>query len=96
MREVAVDPAQNGADACDQLTRAERLREVVVGAQLEADELVGLIAPCGQHDDRHGRIAAERARHVEAIDAAAAQVQHDQVGGQRARRGKRLPVRRPP
>ena len=44
VRQVAVDPPQDGADARDELPRAERLREVVVGAELEADELVGLLA----------------------------------------------------
>ena len=41
------------ARARDQLADAERLGQVVVGAALEADHLVGLLAPRRQHQDRH-------------------------------------------
>ena len=68
--EVAVDqraaarrggagPAQHRVDPQHQLARAERLGDVVVGADLEPDDPVGLLAERGQHDDRH--VAAARA-----------------------------------
>ncbi len=79
MRQVAVDPAQNGPDTGDELARTERFRDVVVGPQLEADDAIGLLATCGEHDDRHGRLAAQRPRHVEAVDPRQPQVEHDEV-----------------
>ena len=49
----------HGADARDELAEAERLDDVVVGAELEADDAVDLLAPRGHHDDRH--VASARA-----------------------------------
>src|SRR6476620_9645481 len=57
-----VDRRVNGAalrtpchrtDPRDQLTNAERLDDVIVGAKLQADDSVHLFPPCGDHDDRH-------------------------------------------
>ena len=53
-------PAQQRARARDQLAHAERLGQVVVGAALEADHLVRLLAPRGQHQDRHVAVHACR------------------------------------
>src|SRR5262249_25845070 len=77
------------ARAAEQRTRARhqfadagRLRQVVVGAALEAEHLVALLAPCGQHQNRdvlvltaapHG--AAER----DAVEARDHQVEHQQI-----------------
>src|SRR6185312_14730288 len=49
-RGAVAGAAQHGPDAGDQLGHAERLHEVVVGAQLEADDAVGLEAAGGEHD----------------------------------------------
>ena len=48
------DPAapQRGVHARHQLAHAERLREVVVGPDLERVHLVVLAAACRDHDDR--------------------------------------------
>jgi hypothetical protein len=43
---------QDRADAGDHLAAAERLDDVVVGAQLEADDPVGLGAARCEHEDR--------------------------------------------
>src|SRR3546814_7255763 len=45
--------AQHGAHARDQLADPERLREIIVGAKLEADDPVGLGAFGRQEDDRN-------------------------------------------
>ena len=42
----------HGLDAGDELTRTERLGDVVVGAGLEASDLVLLLATRSEHDDR--------------------------------------------
>ena len=60
---------EHRAYARDQLLGTERLGHVVIGTQLEADQLVGLSGAGGQHDDGHGPVAAERSSHVEAVDA---------------------------
>jgi hypothetical protein len=51
----AVRAPQHGADARDHLGAGERLDDVVVGAQLEADDAVGLGPARGHHD--HGDVA---------------------------------------
>ena len=51
--------AQDGFDPCDHFTAAKGLREVVVGAHLQADDTVDLVTLCGQHDDRDVRLGAE-------------------------------------
>src|SRR4051794_7134062 len=55
IRQVAIRPAKQGLDPAHQLTQAERLRQVVVGAELEADDLVDLVVASGQHEDGHLR-----------------------------------------
>src|SRR5262245_65162330 len=44
--------AQNGAQASGQLPRVERLRQVVVGAKLEAENSIDVIAASGEHQHR--------------------------------------------
>ena len=48
---LAVGAAQHRLHARDQLAGTERLRDVVVGAHLEADHPVDLGRPGGEHDD---------------------------------------------
>ena len=50
--EVAVRAAQQRLDPAQQLAQAERLGQVVVGAQLQADDLVDLLVTGGQHQHR--------------------------------------------
>ena len=52
---AAVQATEDGVDARDQLAHGERLGHVVVGAGVEAADLVGLLPARGQHDDRHER-----------------------------------------
>ncbi len=60
---------QDGADARHQFARVERLAEVVVGAELQADDAIDVIAARGEHEDRGVVRGAELAQHVEAADA---------------------------
>ena len=76
----AVRAAEDGADAGDELARAERLGQVVVGAELEAEQLVELVVAGREHDDRDGRVAAQLAGDVEAVEAGQAEVEDDEVG----------------
>ena len=73
-------PAQDGPDAGDELARAERLGQVVVGAELEPEQLVELVVASGEHHDRDRRVAAQLAGDVEAVEAGQAEVEDDEVG----------------
>ena len=60
LRRCFLAAAQDGFDPRDQLAAAERLREVIVGPHLQADDAVDLLALGGQHDDRDVRFRAKR------------------------------------
>jgi hypothetical protein len=76
--------AQDGADARQQLARLEGLGQVVVGAELQADDPVHRVALGGEHQHRHlagvARQRAHAAAHFQAVDVRQHQVQHHQVG----------------
>ena len=57
--------AQHRAHPRDQLARAEGLGDIVVGAAVEAAQLVAFLAARGQHDDGH----AARFRHAPQLPA---------------------------
>ena len=72
---------EDRANARDQLADAERLGHVVVGAGVEAADLVGLLALGGEHDDRHERVApAELLAHLVAVHVGQHQVEQHRVG----------------
>ena len=71
---------QHGADAGRELARRERLRHVVVGAELEPDDPVGLLASRGEHDHRELRAGADPPAQLEAVRSGQHQVEHDEVG----------------
>ena len=77
-----VRPAQQRAHARDEFVGAERLGDVVVGAELEPDDAVGLFGAGGQHDDRQGgrgRIGAERTADLEAVEAREHQIEQQEI-----------------
>ena len=76
---VELAAAQLGADAAEQLADRERLGHVVVGADLEADDLVDLGVLGGQQDDRHRAAGADVAADVEAAAARHHDVEDQQV-----------------
>ena len=72
--------SQHRADARQQLARIEGFRNVIIGAQLQADDPIGLLAHRGQHHDGHLGLAAQPAREVEATLARQHQVEdHEMV-----------------
>ena len=80
---------QHGPGCARQLAQAVRLDDVVVGAELEADDAVDLLAARGDDDDRHARALAQAAADLEAVDVGQAQVEQDEIGS--ARLERRLP-----
>ena len=72
--------AQHALDARQQLARLERLGDVVVGAEFEADDAVDRLAGRGHHDDADLAAAlAQPARQREAVLAGQADVEQDQL-----------------
>ena len=54
-------------------------RDVVDGAELEADDAVHVLASGSQHDDGHLAPAADPATHLEPVDAGEHHVEQDDV-----------------
>src|SRR6266542_3171178 len=90
-------PAQDGLHARDELTRIERLGEVIVRSHLEADDLVDVLVACSQHEDRYVACLTDAAADFDAVDVREIQVEHDQGGrighhlGERFAAGRRRP-----
>ena len=71
-----VDPPQDRLHPCDQLSHAERLGEVVVGADRQADDEVGLVVAGGEHQHRYVAVALDAPAHLQAVEAGEHQVEH--------------------
>ena len=71
--------AQHGLHAADQLGDRERLGHVVVGAGLEADDLVELGVLRREHQDVRVAEGAHAAADLDAVDVGQADVEDDQV-----------------
>ena len=89
-RLVAGAATQHGLHARDDLARAERLGDVVVGADLEADEPVDLVG-ARRHEDDGDALGLEAPRQLEAVDTRQHDVDQCEVdavlGGRRDRGG---------
>ena len=70
---------QRRFDAAAELAHREGLGDVVVGADLEPGDLVGLAAFRGQHDDRHLAARAQLAADFDPVEAGQHQVEDDEV-----------------
>ena len=77
------DPApQDRADARHQLAQAERLRDVVVGPELEAGDAIVLARARRQHDDGHLlqiRARSNDSADLDAVDDRQIQIQDQQI-----------------
>jgi hypothetical protein len=71
--------SQHRLHAAAELAYGERLGDVVVSAELEAQHLVDLLDACGEHDDRHGALCPDLAADLEAVDFRQHQVEYDEV-----------------
>ena len=80
LRQIAARSAQDRLEPCPKLARAERLGDVVVGAKLEAEDLVRLLRLGGQQDDRRPLpCPADVAADLESVAAGQHDVQDDGV-----------------
>ena len=73
-------PPKHSLDAGSQLARRERLGDVVIRAQLQSGDAIGLLAASGEHDDRHGHRRPQPAADLEATQRRQHQVEDDEIG----------------
>ena len=59
--DITCMPPRDGADTREKLPDAERLRQVIVGAALEPEDLVGFRIPRRQHQDRRAGVRSASA-----------------------------------
>ncbi|MNR25185.1 hypothetical protein D3C85_1423190 [compost metagenome] len=71
--------SQQRLDARQQQARAHRFAHVVVGAQVEAEDLVGIVAARGEHQDRAVITIADLAANAQAVFTGQHQVEDHQV-----------------
>ena len=76
----ALDPAEQGVGARDDLAHPERLGDVVVGADAEPHEDVGLVVAGGEHEHRDRADGLDAAAHLEPVEAGQHDVEDDEVG----------------
>src|SRR4051794_39103048 len=74
----ALGAAQQRAHAGDELARAEGLGHVVVGAEVQAADALVLAGAGAQHEDRDGRLGADRRADLLAGQVGEHPVEHDQ------------------
>ena len=72
-------PAEECAHAAPELADRERLRDVVVRAELEPEHRVELVVAGGQHDDRHRALCAQSLADLEPVELRQHDVEHDEV-----------------
>ena len=87
---AGLGPAQHRAQPGQQLARRERLGDVVVGAQLEPHDAIGLVPARGQHDDGHLALLADAPADLQPVHARHHDVQQD--GVEHAARERREPL----
>src|SRR5213593_182235 len=73
-------PPEDGTGPGHDLARREGLRDVVIGAELQADDAVGLLALGREHDDRRLRLCPDPPKDLQAIDPREHEIQQDEVG----------------
>src|SRR6266516_7940481 len=89
-RAAPVGAPQDCLHAGDELARRERLRQVIVGAELEPGDSVGLLVARGEHEDWHVRASPHQPGDVEPVDAGQADVEDDDPDLVPAELGQRL------
>ncbi len=75
-------PAQQVADAREQLARLERLGQIIVGTEFEPEHAVDRAVACGHHDDRTGEaFGAQFLAERKAVAVGQVEIEHDDVDG---------------
>ena len=72
-------PAEHASHTRCELARRERLRDVIVGTELEADDAICFLAAGGEHDHRQLRARSDPAAQVEAVRPGKHHVEDDEI-----------------
>src|SRR5262245_33297583 len=90
-----VRPAKNGVNSRDEFERIAWLRQVIVRAEFQAEDAIGVVAARGH--DQHGRLRsrAQTAQHFKSAEPRQRDIQNDQrIGASAYTRQSLLPVTR--
>ena len=91
VRRQRFGPSEDAANAREQLSRLERLGEIVVRPHFQADDTIDRLTARGQHDHRQVGFCAQVSTQLQAVFAGHHQVENNQID---ARRVERFPHRR--
>jgi hypothetical protein len=75
-----VRATEDGPDTGYDLPRREWFGDVVVGAELESDDPIRLVAARREHDDGGGAIGPDAPEHLEPVESREHQVEQHEVG----------------
>src|SRR3954447_605438 len=78
LRSIGRGAAQDRAHSRDELARVEGLRHVVVGADLEPDDLVDVLVTRREHQHRHVARLPDALADLDAVDVGQHQIQDDE------------------
>ena len=78
-RRGGVRPPQHRPDTRQQLTRIERLCEIIIRPYFQPDDAIELFAPGRQHDNRHFGARSQPSAERQPILARQHQIEHDEV-----------------
>ena len=73
-------PPQDRLDTRHQLSRAERLGQVIVGADLQAGNPIGLFGAGGEHENVDVGALPQASRHLHPVHPGQVEVENDQIG----------------
>src|SRR5215208_3077160 len=93
---AVADAPKDRPDPRHELARRERLRHVIVGADLETADPVRLLVTGGQHQDGNVRARSDPPAHLEAVHRREPDVQHDDPNRVPGERDQRLLAGRGP
>ena len=79
--------SERGSEPRGQFADAERLLDIIVGAEIERLDFLRLAIARGEHDHRRRRELADVAQNILAVPVGQPEVENDQIG--RAGRGRR-------
>jgi hypothetical protein len=82
--------AQRRSHAAAELANRERLRDVIVGAELETQHLVDLVVARSQHDDRDVATSPQLLADLEAVHLRQHEVEDDEIDSVLIEPAKRL------
>src|ERR1700737_2544734 len=71
--------AENGLDACRKLAWIERLREIIVGSELEPDDAVDILSTRCEHQHWNPAFGAKSLQNLEAVEARQHDIENNKV-----------------